>query len=174
KRKQSFTFDVNQKPTLVALDPTHSLLAVKKQDRTIDELVMIAIVGENVKDRIDAFNDLKYKDTEMFRAIRSSFIQDESWNVRRAAVRQLDYTSKNADQLKKIAAQDKHVMVRLAALSKVRKSSDSTLIEMYQAKIDTSYALEEQLTALEGLYNVDKNMALDIADRYLENSNSDL
>lgn len=174
KRSQSFSLEVKQEPILAIVDPTSSILAVKRHDRNTDELASIARVGLNTQERIDAFKDLQYADTETFRSVRSTFLEDDSWYIRRAALQKLDYSDKYKETLKDIATSDDRPEIRILALHKLKKSGDSTLLYLYEAKIDTAFAMAEQLQAIEALYEIYPEKALAIAEKYGHNTDSDM
>lgn len=173
-RDQDFSIDVKERPALVVVDPTHSLLAVKRQKRNMQELEVLSLAGLNAQDRIDAFKDLQYEDTQTFRAVREALLTDESWHIRRAALQTLDYSSKYAEAIHKIAMEDKQPEMRILALNKLKKSKDTSYVAMYENTIKTAFPLAEQLEAIEALYTVKPELALSYAEKYREKAKSDM
>lgn len=172
ERDQTITLPLTRVPRLVLLDPERTLLALINNERTAEELALLVRISPNTYYKIQAFNDLQYKDNEAFRNLRKDFLHSDSWYIRRAALRKMDYTDNTAAIIRETALNDSRAEIRILALEKLGRSSDTILVPVLMNVIDTAFALEEQLTALEALYKLNEELALKIAEKYQDQSSS--
>ena len=163
QQKQSFTFDVGEKPDLINVDGDKILLAEKQDHKTLKEFISQYNLAGNYIDRAEAvsyaighINEPGAKDFLM------QALDDKFHGIRGDILQQLDPSAYTADDLKKIEAiakTDPDRIVRSNAIDVLGIGKDTVYKQLYLQGIhDSSYSVAG--AALQALSAIDPQTAM--------------
>jgi aminopeptidase N len=173
--RQLFTFKVATKPQLVNVDATKNLLAVKTDNKTLEEFVFQYNNAPLYLDKIEALDYLlEHQDEEAARTTLLKGFDDKFWGIRQYVADNIDstgpddFTSKLRASFIRLARQDENSNTAAAALFRLNETKSKEYIGLYTdiIKANRSYLLTA--TALDALNNVDKDAAYALAKTFNE------
>ncbi len=164
QQKQSFTFNVGDKPDLINVDGDKILLAEKKDHKTLQEFINQYSLAGNYVDREEAvayaiahINESGAKDFLM-----QALTRDKFHGIRRDILQGLDPAAYNADDLAKIATvakTDSDRLVRASAIDVLGITKDAAYEPVYLAGVhDSSYSVAG--SSLQALAAIDQQKAI--------------
>ncbi|MGH9898181.1 MAG: M1 family aminopeptidase, partial [Pyrinomonadaceae bacterium] len=152
KAEQSFTFNVDSKPTLVGFDYGNTLIKELKFDKSIVDLVFQLSNDQDTQGRIWASEELAKKLTnnsttetdrkQITSALTTSVKNDKFWGVRQESIKAMNGapTIEAKEVLALVAANDAKSSVRAEAINALSESKDAALAPLFtQALNDQSY-----------------------------------
>lgn len=167
KRKQTFFFKASEKPMLINVDTDKSLLAIKRDKKTDEELIFQYYNGKKYLDRWEALDGLSGSKNLEAKKVFEAALEDKFWGLRRKAVGLIEDFD-NPKTLKKItemAEQDERSDVRAGALELIGETKDPQYVPMLKRAINNDPTYQGMSAALNALASIDASSALDIADK---------
>ncbi|MBL7815249.1 MAG: DUF3458 domain-containing protein [Saprospiraceae bacterium] len=176
KRKQEFTFNAPTKPALVDFDGDRMLLAQKEDNHTEEEFIFMYENAPRYLARAEAIEHLRQSSTKAAQATLQKALNDKYWAIRQDAVQAYPIKEDPSvlDKIAGIAVKDTRSTTRAAALSKLAATKDAKWVSTYRQILDKEPAYPVISAAMQALYRVDANAALEAAKRYENDDNSDL
>ena len=174
ERKQTFTFDVAQRPAAVVFDADDALLAQVNYRRDADELVTTAMNAPTFAHQIDALEQLTGKTHPKMEMLLKQAMKDESMEIRRQAIGMASFDTypSLAAEVRMAAEGDKDSRVRAAAIAKLGKTGDAQYMSTAKKAIDDNRTYREVSAGLSALVNIDEAAAMQYASRLENNDNS--
>jgi aminopeptidase N len=166
----TFYFDAPQKPDLVNFDGDKILLAVKKENKTLDEYIFQYKYAGNFVDRREAIDFASKNQTDPKAVdLLKTALKDPYDGLRSFAISKLDLKKENVKQavelvLVDLAKNDPERPVKAAAIGKIGQFKNPAYESLFKAAVnDSSYSVSGN--ALEALSYVDSAAALSEAKR---------
>jgi len=174
ERKQSFSFEVTEKPLLVNVDADKVLLCEKNDNKNIQENTFQYNNAKNFFDRYEAMEALTNTSKEAAAAVSKSALKDPYWVLRGQAI---DAIEKNAEpsiitSLLDMAKNDKHSQVRAAALEKLGELEIKDAISVAKNAVNTEKSYRVISSGLQALVKLDNNAAISYAKKLESEENS--
>lgn len=180
KAEQRFAFAVAGKPSLIDVDPDRILLCERKENKTTTEYVYQFNHATHYRQKHEAIRYTRdqQKDSAEVRAMVIKAANDTFYGLRSYAIEQMKASADSitheyrAQQITS-AASDKNPAPRAAAINKLGKLNDSTLIPVFEKALgDSSYRVVAN--ALEAIENLDTALALKMAMRFEGEKNDEV
>ncbi len=174
-REDSFVFNYTKRPDLVNVDADKVLLAIKKDNKTLDNFIHQYKYAGNYMDRREAidFAATKQDDPKAVQLMAIA-IKDKYYGLRNLAIAKLDLEKENVKQaveatLLSLAKNDKYSTVRGNALGALGEYNKAEYIPLFKAAVnDSSYSIAGN--ALFALNKTDEAVALPIARQMMNTS----
>jgi aminopeptidase N len=176
KRNQTFTFDAPTKPELVDFDADRVLLAQKADNHTEEEFIFMYDNSPRYLARAEAIESLRQSKSKASQATLAKALNDKYWSIRQDAIQAYPIKDDPSvlDKIAEIAEKDTRSTTRSAALSKLAASKDAKWAANYRRILDKEPAYPVISSAMQALYKVDPNAALESAKKFENDENSDL
>jgi aminopeptidase N len=164
----TLTFHADAKPDLVNVDAENALLALRIDNKTLDEYVFQYFNAPLYFDRYDAIETAQARQTEKgAQKVMIAALKDKFYGLRLKAIQGLNMKNDDIHNaalpvLTSLAQTDENTLVRAAALNmlaKLKMQGNMTLFK--QAITSQSYAI--QAAALNGISQLDPAQALQLA-----------
>ncbi len=167
QRKQTFSFDVSEKPALVNVDADRVLLCERRDNKTDEEYITQYTNGKNYQTRYDALQSLGGKSDSAIQSLFFSALNDSYWGLRSKALSLLDLKAKPEylSKIAELAKGDSHSVVRASALQKLADSGDKKYVAVAKNAIDKDQAFRVVSSALNTLNVLDPKEATDYASK---------
>ncbi|ANI89157.1 peptidase M1 [Arachidicoccus ginsenosidimutans] len=167
QQKQSYTFNVGDKPDLINVDGDKILLAEKNDHKTLKEFINQYNLAGNYVDREEAvayaINHLDEDGAKDF--LVNTALNDKFHGIRKdvlQAVNPTVYSAADFEKIAGIAKNDPYRLVRAAAIDALTFSRDSAYKPIYLAGVyDSSYSVAG--SSLQALATLDKDKAVSMA-----------
>jgi aminopeptidase N len=173
----TLTFHAQSKPDLVNVDADNVLLALKIDNKTLDEYVFQYFHAPMFMDRFDAIENAQLKQNEEGgRKILIAALRDKYYGLRVKAADALSMKNNDINTaatpiLLSLAKTDDNTLVRAAALNALARGKSPAHMNLFKSVINSqSYAV--QAAALNGINRLDPAQAL-LAAKALEKDNVD-
>lgn len=178
KNKQTFSFK-SAKPDLIDADAGRILLAVKKENKQLDEYIFQFNNHPAFLAKLEAIKKIKeaQAENENARKTLEAALNDSFYYFRRFAIDGLKLSSDSMPEvLKKIefmALNDGHAGVRFTAVQKLSKQKNRRLLTIFEKALgDSSYATAAE--ALKAINLLDTTAALKYAKQFEAEQNYDM
>lgn len=177
--RDTFKFYSQTKPNLIDADADRVLLGTKKENKTLPDYIFQYKNHPLYLAKYEALQKLKVAQEEDSTAKNTlvSALNDSFYALRKFAVESIrfnaDSSPKILNKIKWMALNDKHSNVRAAAVQKLGKIKDSTLLNTFVACLnDSSYATVAE--ALKAINVLDTNKALQLSKTFENDKNYEL
>ncbi len=174
ERKQTFTFEVPEKPVLVNVDADKILLCEKKDNKTEAEYAFQYFNAPLFLDRYEALSVLKNKSSAEAASVIKAALSDPFWAIRGLALEASPVSAGYLPTYAKMVTDDKHSNVRGAAIEKLAESGDKTYIPALKTAIEKDPTTFVKSSALQSLIALDIEEATKYAAKLEDTKNSDL
>ena len=172
QRKQAFRLPAPADPELIVFDGDGMLLAEIDEAKSEKEYLRQLQLAPNLVHRLKALQELRDSENPEVMALIKDELNDDFWLLRLFATNLVDLNDETEAQLLKMATDDPHSAVREAVLEKLGESGDTAYVETLKAAINNDPALSVVSTALKALLNLNKEEALEVAEK-LESEQSE-
>ena len=175
KRYQEFTFPVTEAPLLVNVDPDHILLMQATEKKSDEELIFQYFNARNFQDRYKPLEALRESRARGSADVFTSALKDDFYAIRGLAVQEADLSDAAiATQLQKMATQDQHSQVRVAAIRALAATGDKAYVPTLQTALEKDQAYPVIATALEEMVLLDKDQAMKSVSKLKDVDNGDI
>jgi aminopeptidase N len=176
KRTETFSFDAPAKPALVDFDGDRMLLAQKQDNHSDEEWMTMYANCTRYLARTEALEALKNSKNPKAQETLKSALNDKFWGIRQDAVQSVLYKNDPSvlDKIATIATNDKRSTTRSAALSKLASTKDAKWASTYRSVLEKEPAYPVISSAIQALYKIDPNAAMEAAKKFENDENSDL
>lgn len=142
QRKQTFTFPLDQAPSLVNFDADRVLLAETDYEKTEAELVFQYHNAPRFLDRYEALLELRQSNTTAAAQLMEAALDDAFWNIRAAALGNLpeDISPATVERIVELAKTDPHSDVRASAYQKLAALENDSAVEVATTAIESDSA----------------------------------
>ena len=174
QRKQTFSFDVSEKPALVDVDAERVLLCEKRDNKTDEAFMFQYNVGKNYLTRYEALQALGANTNPAVQTVFEAALNDNYWGLRSKGLSLVNLKS-NPDLLNKVAElakSDPHSVVRSAAFQKLSDSGNKKYIPITKYAIDNDQSYRVISASLNALNNLDAKEAANYASKLENTENS--
>jgi len=181
QQKQRFEFPLDEAPTWVAVDRERMLLAERAEEQSKEEWGAQYRLSPRFQDRYDALQKIKYdQGEEKMRKLFWTALQDPAWPIRAMAC---DYVKAQSEEetktliakLSKMAEEDPHSQVRMAALQQLGRIGDASILPSIKKIMGNQ---EEAYSVIYGAFKaiqqIDQNLALELAKELEQEQNPTL
>lgn len=179
KAKQSFKFQVKEKPLLVNEDATKTTLAKITTNKTVPEYIYQYQHGKLFRDRYDAIDYLikNQKDNESIAQVLQDALSDKNFVIRELVAAKISYSYKSSaflqDKLRELALTDPKSTVRSTAIEKLDKVKDKSNIEVFNKALkDSSY--EVLGSTIDAIASLDSVRGLELARQMHNETNAEM
>ena len=175
KRYQEFTFPVTEEPMLVNVDPDHILLMQTTDAKTEEQMVFQYFNAKNFQDRYKPVEALMASRARGSADVLNHAIDDDFFVIRGLAAQEADLSEvEMASKLQKMATDDPHSLVRIAAIESLAGTGEAKYIPTLKKAIknDQSYAV--MATALQEMVLLDKDQAMEFVSTMKDIDNPDI
>ena len=169
-RADTFSFASPSKPALINFDAEKTLLAITRENKTLDEYLFQYKNARNYVDRREAIDAaIEKQDQQKAVDMLMLALNDPFAGLRQRAIENLDFkqpTVKSQAEpiLASLAQKDKNRKVKAAAIAQLAEYEQVTHKTIFQAAVDDS-SYNVSGNALEALFRIDPNQALTEAKR---------
>lgn len=176
QRKQTFTFQLDQAPSLVNFDADRMLLAEVEYKKTEGELVFQYHNAPRFLDRYEAMLELRQSTSTAAKQLLEAALDDGFWNIRAAALGNLpqEVAPATFQQIVEMAKSDPHSDVRASAYQKLAALENASAIEAAKLSIERDSAYNVIGAALQYLAVHEPETALQQAQLLEEENAPDL
>ena len=170
EKSESFSFKYNTKPKLVNIDSKRSLLAEIEDSKSVENYVHQYYLAPKFEDRREAIAYLADHQTEKiaFDAIAKA-LNDNYYEIRILAIEKIDISKADAgaaiQTIEKLAREDQKTLVQAAAVKKLALDKNEKYLPLYKQAME-SKSFSVKGAALEALYGLDKNAAMEELKKY--------
>ncbi|WP_295712825.1 M1 family metallopeptidase [Mucilaginibacter sp.] len=178
-KTDTLTLHVASKPELVNVDGDKVLLAEKKDNKTLQELVFQYFNAPLYQDRLEAIDSAaNHQNEQGAQKVLIAALQDKYYGLRIKAVTALDMSNDDIHSaaipiLTLLAQTDKNTLVRAAAISVLGQLKVSAYLPLYkQALSNKSYAVEG--AALNAIALLDAGQAITLAKNFESDNKGEL
>ena len=174
RRKQTFTFDVAEKPLLVNVDAEKGMLWTKKDNRPGSSFVFQYYQAKNYRDKFESIDHVVRMQHPQRDEILEHALNDEFWVFRRKGIKELQIDPENSALWKKIAElaeNDPDSRVRARALAKLAESGNTKFAKLLERSIRASRTYPEVSQALGALARLDAARAEHMAAALAKENN---
>lgn len=167
QRKQTFSFEVSEKPTLVNVDAERVLLCEKRDNHSEESLIMLYKKGDNYLSRYEALHALGESANPEAQKVFQLALEDQFWGLRSKGLSLLgeNQPSNVMEKVAYLAENDPHSVVRGTAFRKLADSGDKKYLPLVKKVIDNDPSYKVISAALNTLYLLDKAEAESYASR---------
>lgn len=175
EQEQEFRFAVEKRPDLINADAEKMLLATKKENKGVNEMIFQYTHGPLYMDRYEALSLLGRKTSDS--TVKQTVIkatQDKFWSLRLMALSRVG-KDLSKERLIEIATKDEKAAVRARAvdLLSANYKSDASLVPVYtEALKDKAYSVVSE--ALNGLAETDAAAAMTAAKTFENEKSADI
>jgi aminopeptidase N len=161
QRKQTFSFNVSEKPTLVSVDADRLLLCEKRDNQSDEALIYQYNAGKNYQSRYDALQALGGSKNPAANSIFEAALDDKFWGLRSKGLSLLsdELAPSLMTKIANLAKNDPHSIVRSAAFQKLADSSNKQYIATAKYAIDNDQSFRVISAGLNTLYKLDPKEA---------------
>ena len=169
-KADTFSFTSPSKPALINFDAEKTLLAITRENKTLDEYLFQYKNARNYVDRREAIDAaIEKQDQQKAVDMLMLALNDPFAGLRQRAIENLDFkqpTVKSQAEpiLASLAQKDKNRKVKAAAIAQLAEYEQVTHKTIFQAAVDDS-SYNVSGNALEALFRIDPNQALTEAKR---------
>lgn len=172
EREQSFTFQYDQKPDLINVDATKTMLSVKQEEKSMEEWIFQYRNAPLYVDKREALNALMNGYIDSLAAVRTlqDALQHEYYGIRKFVIDRipLDGTVPNVDNLKaymiQIAKGDKDNGTAASAVNRLATLEDVNYTKVFEDLTNEARSYIVTAAALEGLFAIDPRAAYKVAN----------
>jgi aminopeptidase N len=139
ERKQTFSFDVKTKPTLVNVDADRVLLCEKMDQKTEAEYVFQFYNAPKYLDRYEALEALQSSTESAAQQVHIEALNDPYWGIRKLALQYINPANASAAVKAKmltLAKSDTHSEVRAGAISFLGETGDLSSVSVMHTAIE--------------------------------------
>lgn len=179
KRKQLFSYEMDEAPALVNFDWKKTLLGEVDQDIRKSEAIALYNNANNYVDKSSALKMLKKKKDSASLDVIAQALDDSFWFIRKEAINNGKYLSKKREKfmfnkLTSLAKNDKKSNVRAAAVAALSKYFEEEVsVKFLGEKIeDRSYVVAS--TSLDALYEKDRALGIKQAEQLEDVENNSI
>lgn len=174
KRDNKFVFNCSEKPALINVDASKTLLAVKYDDHTAAEWAFMFHHAPLFRDRWEALDALQKDVSESTKRVYTEALSDKFWGIRQKALERVDPTDPTAMAAVERMASDpaEEPSVRAAALSILGEVGDRKYLPVVQKGLGENEAPSVTSAAFGALVKIDPDGAVGAA-KPLENDESE-
>ena len=174
QRKQTFSFDVSEKPALVNVDVDRVLLCEKRDNNTDEAFIFQYNNGKNYQSRYEALQALGGKSAPEVQSVFVAALNDKYWGLRSKGLSLIDLKANPSliDKISTLAKSDPHSVVRSVAFEKLAESGDKKYIPIAKYAIDNDQAFRVISAALNTLNVLDPTEASNYAVKLESTENS--
>ena len=179
KKEQTFSINVSSMPDLINFDAEKMLLAVKKENKTIDQYIYQYKNAGLYIDKLEALKEIgdNYELNTPSAELVLKALNDKYWHIRQTAIKNTDALAKQNDEntkqkLLSLAKNDPKSSVRAAALKQLAKYyKEENLKSVYKEALnDRSYAVIA--AALNSMVKLDKTEGMLMAQKFQDEENA--
>lgn len=174
EREQTFTFPATERPSLMIFDPSRSLLAIRQDDKSDEELLFQFEHGPRFLDRFEAMQKLGDQDTPAVQKMLKTGLEDDFWVIRAMSLQNIQPDDSTIPVIRKMAANDPRSEVRASAFARLAEVSDEAAIELAQKRIEEDQAFPVIASALALINELKPELALDYAKKLEDSTNPDI
>ena len=176
KRKQTFSFKVNEEPALVIVDADNVLLWEKTDNKMESDYAFQFYNGSKLNDRYEAIEALKESSNPESQKVITTAINDSFWAIRRMGI---NFTAPNADdtvltKVSDLATKDPRSQVRSDAIRLLGKTDNNKYVPILKTVIDKDQAYPVVASALVALANLDAQSAKTYAKKMETDKNTNI
>jgi aminopeptidase N len=176
QRSQTFEFDTPTKPALVDFDGDRMLLTQKTDNHTEEEFMFMFNNCPKYLARREALEVMKVSKDPKAQDILKAGLNDKFWDIRENAVQNVSYKQDPTvlETIAKVAESDTRSTTRAAAVSKLASTKDAKWAPIFRRVLEKEPAYPVISSAIQALYKVDAEGALQAAKRFENDENTDL
>ena len=155
KRKNKFTFDVNQAPEFVNIDADKILVGTIKHKKSEAAYIAQYSKAADFKSRYEALNALQEAESTAAKAVFQKALNDSHWYLRAVAVQSATVN----DKVGTMAVNDVHSAVRGQALEALGDSKNKIHVAALSKAIEKEQAYPVIAAALKAMTKLDTEVA---------------
>lgn len=176
EREQTFTFPASAKPALINFDPSRSLLAIRQDNKSDEELMFQFEHAPRFLDRLEAIQKLGEKGEEVaaLEKILEKGLKDPFWVIRAMALQNIEPNETTIPVIRTMATDDSRSDVRSAAFARLTEAGDMESIELAKKTIDKEQAYPVIASALALVNELKPEMAQEYAKKLENETNPDI
>jgi aminopeptidase N len=174
EREQTFTFPVSEKPALMNFDPTRSLLAIRQDNKSDEELLFQFHHAPRFLDRFEAMQKLGENGGEEVEKMLLEGLKDPFWVIRAMSLQNITPDENTLPTIRKMATDDARSEVRANAFARLAENGDASAVEMAKKAIDNDPAYPVVAAALSLINDVQPELAQEYAKKLEEANNPDI
>lgn len=171
EREQTFTFPAGEKPALMNFDPSRSMLAIRQDNKSDEELLFQFHHAPRFLDRFEAMQKLGENGGDDVKEMLKAGLKDPFWVIRTMALQNITPDESTIPQIRKMATDDARSEVRANAFSLLAADRDEAAVEMAKKAIEEEPAYPVVAAALSLINDLEPELAQQYAKK-LENSSS--
>lgn len=168
EREQTFTFPASEKPALINFDPSRSLLSIRQDNKSDEELLFQFKHAPRFIDRFEALQKLGGKNTPEIKEMVKMALEDDFWVIRAMGLQNLQPDEETMPMIRKLAKSDSRSDVRATAFAMLAEMGDEESIELAKTAIDKDQSYSVVASALAMINELQPELALEYAQK-LEN-----
>lgn len=174
EREQTFTFPVSERPALMNFDPSRTLLAIRQENKSDEELMFQFKHAPRFLDRFEAMQKLGQNSGEEASQMLMTALEDPFWVIRAMALQNITPDDNTLPIIRKMATEDTRSEVRAGAFDVLATSQDQSAIAMAKKAIEEDPAYPVVASALYLINELQPEQAQEYAEKLEESNNPDL
>ncbi|MEZ4927616.1 MAG: M1 family aminopeptidase [Saprospiraceae bacterium] len=172
-RTQSFQFPLNEKPALINVDATKTLLCRRTDNHSEQEWAFQYRHAPEFRDRWDALDYFMNESSDLANDIIREAFKDPSAEIRQRALSSgLDYNEADIAAIEKMASNDPDHHVRATCISMLGELEDPKYVPIYEKGLGSDQAYSVVNASITSLYRTNPSAAIEKA-KILEEDDSD-
>ena len=174
EREQTFTFPVSEKPALMNFDPSRSLLGIRTDNKSDEELLFQFHHAPRFMDRFEAMQKLGENSGDEVKKMLMDGLKDPFWVIRAMALQNITPDESNLPVIRKMATEDPRSEVRSNAFARLAETGDESAVEMAKIAIEKDPAYPVVASALSLINELQPELAQEYAKKLEDSSNPDI
>ena len=174
EREQTFTFPANERPALINFDPSRTLLAIRQDNKSEEELLFQFEHAPRFLDRFEAMQKLGEKGTPEVANMLKAGLKDPFWVIRAMSLQSITPDESTTPIIREMASQDSRSDVRASAFVRLAEMGDMEAIEIAKITIEKEQAYPVIAAALSLVKELKPELAQEYAQELENETNPDI
>ena len=176
RRNQFFSLDCTSEPELVIMDDDKDILAIIKQDFTVEQLHRLYRSSGNLRNRHTAITNLRSADDPNSVSLKLEALTDSFWLVRNTSMNGIDWSEEPSywDLLCHIAIHDPHPEVRINSIEILGDLGKKKHFDVISSCINQNEPYSIVSCAIENCFRIDAMATRDLMRSIEYENHSDI
>ncbi|PHN03926.1 M1 family aminopeptidase [Flavilitoribacter nigricans] len=165
EREQTFTFPATERPALINFDPSRSLLAIRQDNKSDEELMFQFKHAPRFVDRFEAMQKLSGENMPEVKTMLNEALKDDFWVIRAMALQNLQPDENTIPIIRELAKNDERSDVRATAFAMLAEMGDEESLEIAKTAIEKDQSYSVVASALAMINELQPELALQYAQK---------
>lgn len=165
EREQTFTFPADERPALINFDPSRTLMAIRQDNKSDEELLFQFKHAPRFLDRFKAMQKLGDQRNPAVQDMLQTALEDDFWVIRAMGLQNVQADETTLPIIRKMAGSDDRSEVRASAFAKLAEIGDQEALELAKTAIEEDQVYSVVASALALINELQPELGLQYAKK---------